>query len=77
MTPQRLNPAEPLSTPLSVVPGSIDFATRVAKILAKKTEKPAYVTCSAVFSEFGIEEEMAGVTAAVEAVMKELEPEKD
>ena len=71
--PQRLKPSEPLSTPLSIVPGSIDFATRVAKIIAKKSGKPAYVSCSAVFGEFGIEAEMAGVKAAVEAAMKTLD----
>ena len=66
---QRFQPSEPLSTSLYAVPGSIDFATRVAKILARRTGKPAYVGCSAVFGNYGIEEEMAGVRAVVEGVM--------
>ncbi|KAF6217622.1 hypothetical protein HO133_006724 [Letharia lupina] len=67
--PNRLQPSEPLSTPLYAVPGSIDFATRVAKILARRTGLPAYVGCSAVFGGSVIEEEMAAVRLAVEGVM--------
>ena len=66
---QRFQPSEPLSTPLYSIPGSIDFATRVAKIIAKRTGKPAYVSSSVVFGSFGIEEEMAGLKAAVEGIM--------
>ncbi|KAL9063377.1 MAG: hypothetical protein Q9161_009502, partial [Pseudevernia consocians] len=65
----RLNPSEPLSTSLYAVPGSIDFATRVAKILARRTGLPTYVGCSAVFGSSVIEEEMAAVRAAVEGAM--------
>jgi len=54
------------------VPSSVDFATRVAKILARRTGKPTYVGCSAVFGNYGIEEEMAGVKAAVDGIMKSL-----
>ena len=74
---QRFQPIEALSTPLYVVSGSIDFATRVAKILARRTGKPAYVGSSAVFGNYGIEEEMAGVTAVVEGVMGILDEGKD
>lgn len=73
---QRFQPSEPLCTSLYVVPGSIDFATRVAKILAKRTGKPAYVGCSAVFGEGGVEEEMGGVKAAIEGIMKMLDEGK-
>lgn len=73
---QRFKPTEPLSTPLYTIPGSIDFATRVAKILARRTQKPAYVGCSAAFGGGGIEEEMAGVRKAVEGVMGVLEAQK-
>ena len=51
------------------VPGSIEFATRVAKILVRRTGIPVYVGCSAVIGGMGIEEEMAGVKAAVEGVV--------
>ena len=70
---QRFQPTEPLCTPLYAIPGSIDFATRVAKILARRTNKPTYVGCSATFGSYGIEEEMAGVKIVVEQVMKVLD----
>ena len=59
------------------MPSSVDFATRVAKILARKTGKPTYVGCSAVFGGGQIEEEMAGVRAAVDGVMKALDEYKE
>lgn len=71
-----MQPTEPLSTALYALPGSIDLATRVAKILARRTGKPAYVGCSAVFGSHGIEEEIAGVRAAVEGIMKTLDEGK-
>ncbi|KAL6720497.1 hypothetical protein ACLMJK_002421 [Lecanora helva] len=70
--PNRLSSSEPLATSLYAVPSSIDFATRVAKILAKRTEKPTYVSCSAVFGNYNLEEEMAAVKVAVENIMKAL-----
>ncbi|MCJ1456885.1 hypothetical protein MMC28_007251 [Mycoblastus sanguinarius] len=75
--PNRFNPSEPLCTPLYAMPSSVDFATRVAKILARKTGKPTYVGCSAVFGGGQIEEEMAGVRAAVDGVMKALDEYKE
>lgn len=70
--PNRLKPSEPLCTALYSLPSSIEFTTRVAKILARKTEKPTYVGCSVVFGNPTVEEEVAGVRAAVEEVMKVL-----
>ena len=58
-----------MSTALYEVPGSIEFATRVAKILVRRTGTPVYVGCSAAFGGMGIEEEMAGVKGAVEGVI--------
>lgn len=52
------------------------MATRLAKILARRTGKPAYVGCSAVFGNH-IEEEIAGVRAAVEGIMKTLDEKKE
>ena len=69
---QRLNPSDPLSTALCPVPSSIDFATRVANILARKTGKPTYVGCSATFGGATVEEEVEGVKAAIAAIMSEL-----
>ena len=69
---QRLNPSDPLSTALFPVPSSIDFATRVAKILARKTGKPTYVGCSATFGAATVEEEVEGVKAAIDAILNDL-----
>ncbi|MCJ1358994.1 MAG: hypothetical protein MMC33_008994 [Icmadophila ericetorum] len=71
--PNRLNPSESISTPLHSVPHSIDFATRVAKILARKTGKPTYVGCS-VNLGIGVmvEEEIEAVKKSVEGVMEEI-----
>jgi len=49
------------------------LGTQIAKILARRSGKPAYVGCSAVFGNNGIEEEIAGVRAAVEGIMKTLD----
>ncbi|MCJ1409809.1 hypothetical protein MMC19_003892 [Ptychographa xylographoides] len=69
--PNRLNPSDPLCTALFPVPSSVDFATRAAKILAKKTGKPTYVGCSATFGGATVEEEMAAVKIAVDAILTE------
>ncbi|MCJ1232513.1 hypothetical protein MMC14_000466 [Varicellaria rhodocarpa] len=74
LTPeQRLNPPDSLSTALYSVANSVDFATRVAKIIARKTEKPAYVGCSVSFTGAVVEEEIEGVRTAIDTIMSELE----
>ncbi|KAL9123044.1 MAG: hypothetical protein Q9187_000395 [Circinaria calcarea] len=55
--------------------GSIDFATRMAKIIARKSGKPTYVGCSASFVGSMVEEEMDAVKLAVDAVMEEFNGE--
>lgn len=37
---------EPLSTPLYTVPSSLDFATRMAKVLVRRTKRVCYVGSS-------------------------------
>jgi len=53
------------------------MATRVAKILAKRTRRPAYVGCSVNFSSAGrggnVDEELEGIRGVVEAVVKKVE----
>jgi hypothetical protein len=70
---QRANPAEALSTPLFTHGGTLDFATRLSKVLARKTGKPVYVGNSSSFASAGmggtIEEEMEGFRRVVEVVM--------
>ncbi|KAI4207703.1 MAG: hypothetical protein LQ348_000497 [Seirophora lacunosa] len=68
--PNRYQPSDPLCTALYSLPGSIDFATRVAKILARRTGKPVHVGCSVAFGNPTVEEEVAGVKVAVDEVMK-------
>lgn len=70
---QRLAPdSPPLSTPLYALPSSIEFATRVAKIIAKRTRKPTYVGCSVVFEGATVEEEMEGMQVAVTGILASL-----
>ena len=70
---QVANPSDPLSTPLFTPPGSLDFTTRLAKLLARKLKKPVYVGNSMSFASAGmggtVEEEMEGFKRVVEVVM--------
>jgi hypothetical protein len=70
---QRLQPNEPLSTALYTVPSSIDFATRTARIVARRTGKPTYIGCSVAFRNATVEEELAGVKAAVDGILNIIE----
>ena len=77
---QRTTPAETLSTPLFTHGGTLDFTTRLAKVLARKTGKPVYVGNSSSFASAGmggtVEEEMEGFRRVVEVVMGLLNKEK-
>ncbi|OAL04745.1 hypothetical protein IQ06DRAFT_100743 [Phaeosphaeriaceae sp. SRC1lsM3a] len=71
--PNRNTPNEPLSTPLFTHGATLDFTTRLSKLLARKTNKPVYVGNSASFASAGmggtIEEEMEGFRRIVEVSM--------
>ncbi|RDI78787.1 hypothetical protein Vi05172_g11174 [Venturia inaequalis] len=75
--PNRLNPSQPLSTPLYSMGDTLDFATRMAKLLAKKMGVPCYVGNSMSFAGMGrggdVEEEMEGFRLVVKVVMGEVE----
>ncbi|GAB7360017.1 hypothetical protein MBLNU230_g7542t1 [Neophaeotheca triangularis] len=75
--PDRYNPNQPISTALYTVPSSLDFATRMAKLLARKTKKPCYVSSSINLSgsvQGGtVEEEMEAFRTIVQVVMNEAE----
>jgi len=77
---QRITRAETLSTPLFTHGGTLDFTTRLAKIIARKTGKPVYVGNSSSFASAGmggtVEEEMEGFRRVVEVVMGLLNKEK-
>jgi len=73
--PDRTNVGQTLSTPLYTYESSIEFTTRIAKLLARKTGKPVYVGNSISFASAGmggtVEEEMEGFKTVVEVVMAE------
>jgi hypothetical protein len=73
---QRLNAGQTLSTPLYTYESSIEFTTRFAKLLARKTGRPVYVGNSISFASAGmggiVEEEMEGFKKVVEVVMEEV-----
>lgn len=54
------------------MPSSIEYTTRVAKILARRMGKPVYVGCSVDPNGLGltVEEEMEGLTQFVNVVME-------
>ncbi|EHY54285.1 hypothetical protein HRR83_008137 [Exophiala dermatitidis] len=68
--PDMRNDRSVISTALSTSGSSIDYATRMAKILARKMRQPVYVGCSMNFAGTTPEEEMEGLTVAVEQIMQ-------
>lgn len=71
-----MNAGQPLSTPLYTYESSIEFTTRLARLLARKTGKGVYVGNSISFASAGmggtVEEEMEGFKKVVEVVMSEV-----
>ncbi|KAN0115066.1 hypothetical protein V8E51_004610 [Hyaloscypha variabilis] len=74
--PDRVNPAHTISTPLFTYESSIEFTTRLARLLARKIAKPVYVGNSISFASAGlggtVEEEMEGFKKVVEVIMDEV-----
>jgi hypothetical protein len=77
---QRYNPTQPLSTPLYTLPSSLDFTTRMAKVLARKTSMPCYVGSSVNLSSAAgggtVEEELEAFRLVVNVVMRAVERSK-
>ncbi len=71
-----MNTGQTISTPLYTYESSVEFTTRLAKLLARKTRKPVYVGNSISFASAGIgatvEEEMEGFKRVVEVVIDEV-----
>lgn len=67
---QRLDTRSTISTALSTEGSSIDYATRLSKILARRLNQPVYVGCSMSFAGMTAEEEMEGVTAVVGKILE-------
>lgn len=70
---QRIHPGQTLSTPLYTYESSLDFTTRLAKLLARKVGRPVYVGNSISFASAGmggtVEEEIEGFKKVVEVVL--------
>ena len=75
--PDRINTTQTISTPLCQNEYSIDLTTRLAKIFARKLQKPVYVGNSISFASAGMggtsEEEIEGLKMIVGTVMKEID----
>lgn len=71
-----MNPGQTISTPLFTYESSVEFTTRLARLLARKTGKPVYVGNSISFASTGmggtVEEEMEGFKKVMEVVMDEV-----
>jgi hypothetical protein len=72
---QRTNSRSTISTTLYTSPGSIDYATRAAKILARKMNVPVYVGCNIdpVVTGATVEEEMEGFSKMIDTIMRRWE----
>ncbi|OJJ63875.1 hypothetical protein ASPSYDRAFT_83917 [Aspergillus sydowii CBS 593.65] len=69
--PDRLSPRSTISTTLYTSPSTEEYATRIAKILARRMGVPVYVGCSIDPVALGLlpEEEIEGLTGIVDKVM--------
>lgn len=66
---KRINEKDIISTTLYESGSSIDYATRTAKILARRTTMPTYVGCSMNFAGTTVEEEMEGLSKVIDTVL--------
>ncbi|OLN89789.1 hypothetical protein CCHL11_09476 [Colletotrichum chlorophyti] len=74
--PNRLEPAQPISTAIYSVESTLEFTTRMAKLLAKRANIPFYVGCSinlgGAAMALSVEEEMEAFRAIVDVVTAKL-----
>lgn len=66
---KRLHPPSVINTTVYSSGSSIDYATRVARILARRTALPVYVGCSMNFAGLMVEEEMEGLSKLIDTIM--------
>ncbi|KAF7559845.1 hypothetical protein G7046_g4308 [Stylonectria norvegica] len=75
--PNRYNSSDPLSTTLYSSESSIEFTARMAKLLARRTQLPVYVSNSMSFADAGmggtVEEEMEAFKTIVGVVLEKLQ----
>lgn len=70
--PDRLNARDAISTELVATDATVEFATRLAKILARRTMKPVYVGCSLSLKDITTEEEMEVLRKIVDTTLPQL-----
>ncbi|EZF26406.1 hypothetical protein H112_01410 [Trichophyton rubrum D6] len=74
--PDNSNEKSTICSTLYSSPASIDYATRTARVLARRMKMPVYVGCSADFSGMLVEEETEGLTKVVNTIMAEWEKQR-
>ncbi|CAI7625476.1 unnamed protein product [Penicillium pancosmium] len=76
--PDRTNAKSTISTTIYTSPSSIEYTTRVAKIVARRIGMPVYVGCSIDphALELTVEEEMEGLSQIVNLVVERYEAQK-
>ncbi|KAK5954987.1 hypothetical protein OHC33_003666 [Knufia fluminis] len=74
--PDRLDEKSTISSVLCATGSSIDYATRLSKILARRMRLPVYVGCSMSFAGITPEEEMEGLGRVVSEIMAKFESSK-
>ncbi|CAG8908666.1 unnamed protein product [Penicillium egyptiacum] len=76
--PDRTSSKSTVSTTLYTSPPSIEYTTRIAKILARRFSIPVYVGCSIDPHSMGLEvaEEMEGLAKIVNVIMEKWEEHK-
>jgi hypothetical protein len=74
--PDRFNAQQPLATTLFSMESTVEFTTRLARLLARKTQLPVYVSNSMKLDSAGmggtVEEEMEAFKDIVQATLKKL-----
>ncbi|OAQ95916.1 hypothetical protein LLEC1_01529 [Akanthomyces lecanii] len=77
--PDRFDPQQPLATTIFTTEATLEFTTRTARILARKANRPVYVTNSISFVNAGmggtVEEEMEALKNVIEVVSDQLKKE--
>ncbi|KAI1129480.1 hypothetical protein F5Y10DRAFT_152439 [Nemania abortiva] len=76
--PDKYNPNQPISTTIYSAEATLEFTTRLARIIAKKTNMPVYVGNSISFASTGLggtmEEEMEAFKQVAAVALEKLQP---
>ncbi|KAJ5204934.1 uncharacterized protein N7498_005813 [Penicillium cinerascens] len=76
--PDRTSSNSTIATTIYTSASSIEYTTRVAKIVARRTKKPVYVGCSIDPNGLGlqVEEEMEGLRKIVDLIVEKFESQQ-